>query len=155
MSSFLRDEFFKFTSRRLAACSLLTLAILFPAAASAADKAVNVMQEFTKTFNSKDADKVVLLYAPDALVISETGVAQGREAIKARLSASMKKGTTIDSLTPERNETSGNLSFTEGVADVNSGGQHLHRHYLVIVKTVGSHSEIIVHYSLPNPAKVQ
>jgi ketosteroid isomerase-like protein len=134
---------------------ILVLAILLPAASSAADKAVNVMQEFTKTYNSKDADKIVMLYAPDALMISETGVAQGREAIKARLSNSMRKGNTIESITPERNETSGNLSFTEGVANVSIGGQHVQRHYLVIVKTAGSHSEIIVYYSLPNPAKAQ
>jgi ketosteroid isomerase-like protein len=121
--------------------------------ARAEDTAVTVVKEFTKDYNNKDTDKIISLYATDALMVSETGVAQGRDAIKARLSVGMQRGNTIDSLNPDKNGSSGDLSFTEGVADVSSGGQHLQRHYLVIVKKTGSHSEIIVHYSLPNPEK--
>lgn len=123
------------------------------ATAHAQETAVTVVQEFTKAYNSKDMDKLVSLYATDALMVSETGVARGRDAIKARLSIGVQRGNTIDSLTPEQNGTSGGLSYTEGIASVMSGGQQLQRHYLVIVKKVGKHNEIVVHYSLPNPEK--
>jgi ketosteroid isomerase-like protein len=133
---------------------LLSLAVLVPVSigkARSENTAVSVVEEFTRDYNNKDTDKIVALYATDALMVSETGVAQGRDAIKARLSVGMQRGNTIDSLLPEKNESSGDLSFAEGMANVSSGGQHVQRHYLVIVKKVRSHNEIVVHYSLPNP----
>lgn len=123
------------------------------ATAHAQQTAVAVVQEFTKAYNNKNMDKLVSLYATDALMVSETGVARGREAIKARLSIGVQRGNTIESLAPEQNGTSGALSYTEGIATVMSGGQQSQRHYLVIVKKSGNHNEIVVHYSLPNPEK--
>lgn len=133
--------------------SLAVLPAVGVATAHTQQTAVTTVQEFTKAYNSKDIDKLVLLYAADAIMVSETGVAQGREAIKARLSIGVQRGNTINSLSPEKSETSGGLSYTEGIASIMSGGQILQRHYLVIVKKVGAHNEIMIHYSLPNPEK--
>ena len=115
--------------------------------------AVTTVQEFTAEYNNRDIDKLVSLYATDAIMVSEAGVAQGRDAIKDRLSVGIQHGNTIASLRPEKSASSGNLSFTEGIAEVISGGQRLERHYLVVVNREGSHSEIVIHYSLPSPAK--
>jgi len=111
------------------------------------------VDDFTAAYNSKDIDKLATLYAADAIMVSKSGVAQGRDAIKLRLSAGILGGNSITALHPESDDTSGALSFTEGVADVIHGGQHLQRHYLVIVKKVGTEDQIVVHYSLPAVAK--
>jgi ketosteroid isomerase-like protein len=122
-------------------------------AARAENTAITTVQEFTTAYNNKDIDKLVSLYASDAIMVSETGVAQGRDAIRARLSIGVQRGNRIDSLSPEKSEESGELSCTEGMAEVIGSGQRLQRHYLVVVKKVGSRSEIVIHYSLPNPGK--
>jgi ketosteroid isomerase-like protein len=133
---------------------ILLFAITFAVAKTTPEPpAVGTVQEFTADYNSKNIDKLVSLYAEDALMVSETGVAQGRDAIRTRLSTGINRGNTIDALHPEKSDTSGDLSYTEGTADVLSGGQKLQRHYLVIVKTVGSHREITIHYSLPSQGK--
>jgi ketosteroid isomerase-like protein len=111
------------------------------------------VDDFTAAYNSKDIDKLSALYAAGAIMVSESGVAQGRDAIKVRLSAGIQGGNSITALHPESDDTSGSLSFSEGVADVTHGGQHLQRRYLVIVKKVGTADQIVVHYSLPTVAK--
>jgi ketosteroid isomerase-like protein len=113
----------------------------------------STVQEFTDDYNKKEIDKLVSLYAVDAVMVSEAGMAEGRDAIKARLNAGIQRGNTIASLSPERSDSSGAVSYTEGVAEVINNGQRLQRHYLVIVKKVGSHNEIVIHYSLPSPVK--
>ena len=115
--------------------------------------AETTVQEFTSAYNEKNIDKVLSLYAADAVMVSEAGVAEGPAAIRARLSGGIQRGNTIASLSPERNESSGALSYTEGGAEVVSNGQRSQRHYLVIVRTVGARSEIVIHYSLPSSAK--
>ena len=111
--------------------------------------AVNTVEEFTSAYNSKNLEKLVSLYASDAIMVSETGIAEGHEAIEARLSAGVKKGNTIEKLYPAKGESSGMLSYTEGSAEIISGDQHLRRRYLVVVRTNGPRSEIVLHYSLP------
>src|SRR6516225_9586767 len=81
---------------------------------------------------------------PDAIVVSEAGVAEGHEAIQARLGAGVQKGNTIAEIHPAKSESSGKLSYTEGSADIISGGQHLRRRYLVVVRTTGLRKEIIL-----------
>ncbi len=115
--------------------------------------AETTVQEFTNAYNEKNIDKVLSLYAADAIMVSEAGVAQGGDAIKTRLSGGIQHGNTIASLSPERSDSSGPLSYTEGAAEVVNNGQRSQRHYLVIVKTVGTRREIVIHYSLPIPAK--
>jgi ketosteroid isomerase-like protein len=115
--------------------------------------AVRVVADFTAAYNAKDVRQLVSLYAPDALMVSEGGSAEGRERIEARLSAGMQRGNTIAKLQPEKSETSGDLSYTEGTAEIISGDQHLQRHYVVIVRTTDSRNEIVIHYSLPSIAK--
>jgi ketosteroid isomerase-like protein len=115
--------------------------------------AETTVQEFTSAYNEKNIDKVLSLYAADAVMVSEAGVAEGPAAIRARLSGGIQRGNTIASLSPERNDGSGALSYTEGAAEVVSNGQRSQRHYLVIVRTVGARSEIVIHYSLPSSAK--
>ena len=115
--------------------------------------AVRVVAEFTAAYNAKDVKKLVSLYAPDALMVSEGGSAEGQERIEARLSAGMQRGNTIAKLQPEKSETSGDLSYTEGTAEIISGDQHLQRHYVVIVRTTDSRNEIVIHYSLPSIAR--
>jgi ketosteroid isomerase-like protein len=115
--------------------------------------AETTVQEFTSAYNEKNIDKVLSLYAADAVMVSEAGVAEGPDAIRARLSGGIQRGNTIASLSPEKNDSSGALSYTEGAAEVVSNGQRSQRHYLVIVRTVGARREIVIHYSLPSPAK--
>ncbi len=117
---------------------------------TSSNRAQSMVQKFTDAYNNKDIDKLSSLYAIDAIMVSEGGVVTGRDAIKGRLSSGIQRGNTIASLSPERNETSGALSFTEGSAEVLHDGQRMHRQYLVIVKRAGDHDEIVVHYSLPN-----
>lgn len=62
------------------------------------------------------------------------------------LNGGIQRGNTIASLSPERNESSGSLSFTEVVAKVINNGQESQRHYLVIVKKEGASNEIVIHY---------
>src|ERR1700681_3463289 len=71
-------------------------------AARAENTAITTVQEFTTAYNNKDIDKLVSLYASDAIMVSETGVAQGRDAIRARLSIGVQRGNRIDSLSPEK-----------------------------------------------------
>ena len=111
--------------------------------------AVGIVEEFTSAYNSRDLEKLVSLYASDAIVVSETGIAEGHDAIRARLSAGLSKGNTIAQLHPVKGEGSGMLSYTEGSADITNGDQHWRRRYLVVVRTTASRSEIILHYSLP------
>ena len=129
----------------------LTLFFSWAAAARKPQKnpAVGVVDEFTSAYNSKNLEKLVSLYASDAIMVSEGGIAEGHEAIQARLSAGVRKGNTIAELHPAKGESSGKLSYTEGSADIISGDQHLRRRYLVVVRTTGSSREIILHYSLP------
>ena len=82
-------------------------------------------------------------------MVSEAGVAEGHEAIQARLGAGVQKGNTIAEIHPAKSESSVKLSYTEGSADIISGGQHLRRRYLVVVRTTGLRKEIILHYSVP------
>ena len=111
--------------------------------------AAGVVEEFTSAYNSKNLDKLASLYASDAIMVSETGIAEGHDAIQTRLGAGVQRGNTIAELHPVKGESSGNLSYTEGSADIISGDQHLRRRYLVVVRTTGSRKEIILHYSLP------
>jgi len=60
--------------------------------------AVGVVDEFTSAYNSKNLEKLVSLYASDAIMVSESGIAEGREAIQARLSVGVRKGNTIAEL---------------------------------------------------------
>ena len=115
--------------------------------------AETTVREFTSAYNEKNIDKVLSLYAADAVMVSEAGVADGPAAIRARLSGGIQRGNSIASLSPERNDSSGALSYTEGAAEVVSNGQRSQRHYLVIVRTVGARTEIVIHYSLPSSAK--
>jgi ketosteroid isomerase-like protein len=129
----------------------LLLMVTFAVAKGKSEQpAAGTVQEFTAAYNHKDVDKLVSLYAEDAIMVSEAGVAQGRDAIRARLSAGVRRGNTIDALHPENSDTGGNLSYTEGTAEVITSGQRAQRHYLVIVKKVGSHYQIVIHYSLPS-----
>jgi len=127
--------------------------ILFPWVAATQEPqkspAVDVVEEFTSAYNTKNLEKLVSLYALDAIMVSEAGIAEGHEAIQARLGAGVQKGNTIAELHPARGESSGKLSYTEGSAEIISGDQHLRRRYLVVVRTTGSRREIILHYSLP------
>ncbi|MGC2194142.1 MAG: nuclear transport factor 2 family protein [Terriglobales bacterium] len=144
--------------KRMVCAVSLILVLMVGIATAAWDKdsshpAVSTVQEFTNAYNNKNIDKLVSLYAVDAVMVSEAGVAEGRDAIRARLDGGIQRGNTIASLSPERNDSSGALSYTEGVAKVINNGQELQRHYLVIVKKVGASNEIVIHYSLPSPAK--
>jgi ketosteroid isomerase-like protein len=133
---------------------LLTLVLAAGAEREGSElSASKTVDDFTAAYNGKDIDKLAALYAADAIMVSESGVAQGRDAIKLRLNAGIQGGNSITALHPESDDTSGSLSFSEGVADVIHGGQHLQRHYLVIVKKVGTADQIVVHYSLPAVAK--
>lgn len=136
----------------------LIVVVMLGIATAAWDKdsshpAVSTVQEFTNAYNEKNIDKLVSLYATDAVMVSEAGIAEGRDAIGARLNGGIQRGNTIASLSPERNDSSGGLSYTEGIAKVMNNGQESRRHYLVIVKKVGGSKEIVIHYSLPSPAK--
>ena len=111
--------------------------------------AAGVVEEFKSAYNSKDLDKLTSLYASDAIMVSETGIAEGHDAIKARLGVGVKKGNTIAQLYPAKGESSGILSYTEGSAEIISGDQHLRRRYLVLARRTGTRKEIILHYSLP------
>lgn len=131
----------------------LWLAVAAVSQSAPTNSAVRVVEEFTAAYNAKDVKTLVSLYAPDALMVSEGGSAEGRERIEARLSAGVQRGNTIAKLQPEKSDTSGDLSYTEGSAEIISGDQHLQRHYLVIVRTIGSRNEIVIHYSLPSVVK--
>lgn len=111
--------------------------------------AVGVVEEFTSAYNAKNLTKLVSLYAADAVMVSETGVAEGHDAIQSRLGGGIQRGNTIAQLHPAEGESSGKLSYTEGSAEIVNGEQHFRRRYLVVVRTTGSHSEIVLHYSLP------
>jgi len=132
--------------------TLVAVALLSSCAVAAPkplNPAVGIVEEFMSAYNAKNVEKLVSLYASDAIVVSEAGIAQGHEAIEARLSAGVKKGNIITELHHAKDESSGTLSYTEGSADITSGNQHLRRRYLVVVRTIASHSQIILHYSLP------
>ncbi len=60
----------------------LIVVVLLGIATVAKDKdsshpAVSTVQEFTNAYNEKNIDKLVSLYATDAVMVSEAGVAEG------------------------------------------------------------------------------
>jgi ketosteroid isomerase-like protein len=78
----------------------LIVVVMLGIATAAWDKgsshpAVSTVQEFTNAYNEKNMDKLVSLYATDAVMVSEAGVAEGRDAIRIRLNGGFSAVTSL------------------------------------------------------------
>jgi uncharacterized protein (TIGR02246 family) len=92
--------------------------------------------DWAAAFNARNASKIALLYAEDAVVMPPNkAMIKGRAAIEAHFKGEIDQGPTNFQLNP----MSGSQAFEVGTTTVTMpGGETDHGKYLVILKRVGT-----------------
>lgn len=138
----------------LFACLMLILPVLGqsqPASTTSRSVATDVSQVregWLRNFNARDTDAVLALYAEDATLVTEAGVFHGRGAIRPWVQASMDQGSRLESISADREASSGNLAYGAGHSR-RWVGQELHLgRYLIVMERMGSNWKIVEHFSM-------
>jgi ketosteroid isomerase-like protein len=119
-----------------------------PQALSSPEPGVQVRQEFLRAYNAKDIDAVVALYAEDATLVSDGGTFRGWAEIRKWVKAGVDQGSTLETIEPSVEKSSGTLTYGTGrtrrlVGSVVHLGQ-----YLIVMEKVGGEWKIVQHFSL-------
>jgi uncharacterized protein (TIGR02246 family) len=96
--------------------------------------------DWAAAFNARNASKIALLYAEDAVVMPPNkAMIKGRAAIEAHFKGEIDQGPTNFQLNPFESAMSGSQAFEVGTTTVTMpGGETDHGKYLVILKRVGT-----------------
>jgi len=106
---------------------------------------------WVQEFNAGHADKVVDLYAPEAVLMRRNGSVHNRDSILAELQRSVTAGArnyTLDSLHAEH---SGDLGYDTGIFNENLPHHVTEGNYLMVVKKIKGEWKIVAHAAIPNP----
>jgi uncharacterized protein (TIGR02246 family) len=96
--------------------------------------------EWAAAFNARNASKIALLYADDAVVMPPgKPMVKGRANIEAHFKGEIEQGPTNFQLNPFESTISGSQAFEAGTTTVTlPGGETDHGKYLVVLKRVGN-----------------
>jgi uncharacterized protein (TIGR02246 family) len=105
------------------------------------DPALNKLAaEWAAAFNARDASKIALLYADDAVVMPPNKpMVKGRANIETHFKGEIEQGPTNFQLNPFESAISGSQAFEAGTTTVTlPGGETDRGKYLVVLKRVGN-----------------
>ena len=105
------------------------------------DPALNKLAaEWAAAFNARDASKIALLYADDAVVMPPNKpMVKGRANIETHFKGEIEQGPTNFQLSPFESAISGSQAFEAGTTTVTlPGGETDRGKYLVVLKRVGN-----------------
>lgn len=107
-----------------------------------------VRHEWMRAFNARDADAIVALYAPQAMVTSDAGTFVGRAAIRTWVQVSLDQGSRLETIDPVEEKSSGTLAYGAGRSRRLVGTEvHLGR-YLIVLEKTGDSWRIVQHASV-------
>lgn len=147
-----------FEAREAWYCDLIMLRLLlalyiFTSIASAQEATVakspaaSVREEYLRAYNTHNANVVLALYAEDAVLLSEAGVFHGKAEIEKWLQFALDRGSVLDSITPDREESSDTLAYGAGHTRRLAGNEvHLGR-YLIVIQLQQGKWRIVEHAS--------
>jgi uncharacterized protein (TIGR02246 family) len=105
------------------------------------DPALNKLAaDWAAAFNARDAAKIALLYADDAVVMPPNKpMVKGRANIETHFKGEIQQGPTNFQLNPFESAISGSQAFEAGTSTVTlPGGETDRGKYLVVLKRVGN-----------------
>jgi ketosteroid isomerase-like protein len=107
-------------------------------------------------FNNNDMEKLVALYAEDAVLIDEDGVIAGRAALRDSFTKFRASGASMTSITVDRAEGSGKIGYltdtwTEAAPKSGGGTEVVEGYSLVAIKHVGNKWLITAHAAIAKP----
>lgn len=96
--------------------------------------------EWAAAFNARNASKIALLYADDAVVMPPNKpMVKGRANIEVHFKGELEQGPTNFQLNPFQSAISGSQAFEVGTTTVTMpGGETDRGKYLVVLKRVGN-----------------
>ena len=83
-------------------------------AVSFKDSVQKMADDWLAAFQAKDADKILAMYADDAVWINAEGTFHGSAEIKAELNKMLDRGDTISAIPTAKAVRNGDLAFAEG-----------------------------------------
>jgi ketosteroid isomerase-like protein len=110
-----------------------------------------IRDTWVQEFNAGHADKLVDLYAEEAVLIRRNGSVHNRESILAELQRSITAQAgnyTVQSL---RAESSGDLGYDTGIYNEDYPHHLAEGNYLMVVKRIKGEWKIVAHAAVPNP----
>jgi len=111
-----------------------------------------IRDTWVQEYNAKHADKVAVLYAPEAVLMRFDGSVHGRDSILAEFERSISAGTHGYSVNSLHCEQSGDLGYDTGAYNVTLRDRVVEGNYLIVVKNINGQWLIVAHSSVPNPA---
>ena len=130
--------------RKLAVAVTLAATLVFAGTIQSqtkTDPALNKLAaEWAAAFNARNASKIALLYADDAVVMPPNKpMVKGRAAIEAHFKGEIEQGPTNFQLNPFESAISGSQAFEVGTTTVSLPGGEIDRgKYVVVLKRVGN-----------------
>jgi len=124
-------------------------------ALSNTEPGAKLRQEFLRTYNAKDVDAVVALYAKDATLVSDGGTFRGQDEIRTWVKSGVDQGSTLV-IEPSVEKSSGNLAYGTGRTRRRVGSVIHLGQYLIVMEKVSGEWKIVQHFSLSageTPAK--
>lgn len=116
-------------------------------------KAIKRIREtWVEEFNAGHADKVVALYAEEAVLMRGRGSVHNRDSIEAELQRSITTAQghnyTVESL---HAEGSGDLGYDTGIYNEDFPRHVAEGNYLIVIKRISGEWKIVAHAAVPNP----
>jgi uncharacterized protein (TIGR02246 family) len=112
-----------------------------PAQTAVADEIGNIREEWARDLHDKQLDRIMKLYAPDAVFLSPDGSRVTREAaIRELMKKVMSAVTSNIALSGITTESSGNLAYDSGsyketlVPTAGGPSQEMQGHYVIVFK---------------------
>jgi len=109
---------------------------------------LQVRLEFLRTYNAKDVDAVVALYAEDATLVSDGGTFRGRDEIKKWVKTGVDQGSRLEAIEPSVEKSSGTLAYGTGRTRRRVGSIIHLGQYLIVMEKIGGEWKIVQHFSL-------
>jgi ketosteroid isomerase-like protein len=116
--------------------------------ANAAPDLAKMREDWKNYYNNKQADQLAALYTDDATFATVSGVANGRDQIKALLQREVDAGNHLDAIDSQKSETAGDTAYDRGTFSGTVNGQSVSGNYLVMLKKVGGKWLIAAHNSV-------
>jgi ketosteroid isomerase-like protein len=110
-----------------------------------------IRDTWVQEFNAGHADKVVALYAEEAVLMHRNGSVHNRDSILADLQRSITSEAHNYVVHSLHAEYSGDLGYDTGIYNEDFHNHVAEGNYLMVIKRIKGEWKIVAHAAVPNP----